>query len=266
MRLVDTMIHILMPAYNEEEGLEKLLSRIDLAMRYLKKTYHVYIVNDGSLDRTKEVIHCFQEQMPITLINFEKNRGITEVFRKGFEVVLEKAQDDDMIVTLDSDNTQTPFIIIDFDRQYSKGNDIIIASRFVPGAACVGVPLFRHFLSVGVAVLLRTLFPIKGVSDYSTFCRGYRAGLIRKSREIYGASLISGAGFSSMAAFLLRLCFLENVKVCEVPIRLRYDLKEGGSGIRIFKTIRGYLSLIAELKAIQREVQLRQAPSAAAIH
>jgi len=247
------MIHILMPAYNEEEGLEKLLGRIQLAMRHLKEDYHVYIVNDGSVDRTREVVECFQELIPITLHNFERNQGVTMVFRKGFELVLDKASDDEMIVTLDSDNTQTPFVILDFYKKFHEGSDIVIASRFARGAAVVGVPWFRNILSNGVAFLLQTLFPIQGVRDYSTFYRAYRAGLVRKGREKYGEELLAGDGFSSMAGFLLKLCFLDGIKVKEVPIQLRYDLKEGGSNIRIFRTIKGYLKMIRFFCRIQNQ-------------
>jgi dolichol-phosphate mannosyltransferase len=242
-----------MPAFNEEEGLEKLLARIELAMRFLGEGYHIYIVNDGSRDHTKEVIKCFSGKIPITLFNFADNQGITVVFRKGFEIVLKKANDEDMIVTMDSDNTQTPFVIIDFFKQFSEGSDIVIASRFVPHATSVGIPVYRQLLSIGVAVLLRFLFPIEGVSDYSTFYRAYRSGVVRKAYGLYGGSLISGDGFSSMAGFLVRLCFMENIKVTEVPIRLRYDLKEGGTGMKIFKTFFGYLKMIKSLNAIRKE-------------
>ena len=63
---------------------------------------------------------------------------------------------------------------------------------------------------------------------------------------------IQGHGFSSMAEFLLKLCYEFKPRLYEIPINLRYDLKEGGSGINIFKTIRGYIKLILKLFKIKK--------------
>lgn len=236
------MIFILLPAYNEEEGLEKLLTRISRIMNAYGKPYRLIIVNDGSVDHTVEVIQSFNE-LPITLVNFEKNKGIRDVFRTGFRMVCEQASDDEVCVTLDSDNTQNPYTILDVLRKLDEGYDVVIASRFEPGGKMVGAPMLRRFLSVGVAWLLRTIFALPNVKDYSTFFRGYRVGIVRKGVARFEDDLIAGHGFSAMANMLIKLGEVTD-KFAEVPLVLRYDLKEGGSGMRIFRTIWGYVRII----------------------
>lgn len=249
------MIYVVMPAFNEEEGLEKLLNRIKTVMEYEKYDYKVVIVNDGSVDRTEYVLICHKSALPLEYYNMEKNSGITDVFRRAFSIVLAEAKDDDIVIALDSDNTQSPYVMIDLIRSIKNGYDLVIASRFVPGSRVIGVPFFRNILSNGVTLILGTLFPYGEIKDYSTFYRAYRVSMLKEANtKMEINELIKGHGFSSMASFLLKLCYLCKPKVKEVPITLRYDLKEGGSGIRIFKTIKGYLKLIVELSEIKRRL------------
>lgn len=236
------MIFIVLPAYNEEEGLEKLLIRISRVMNACGNSYRLVIINDGSTDHTVEVIDSFSE-LPITLVNFEKNEGIREVFRTGFRLVCEQAHDNDICITLDSDNTQSPYTMFDILAKLNEGSDVVIASRFEPGGRMVGAPLLRRFLSVGVAWLLRNIFALPNVKDYSTFFRGYRLETIKRGLAKFGDDLIEGHGFSAMANLLIKLGQITE-KFAEVPLVLRYDLKEGGSGMHTLKTIRGYVAII----------------------
>lgn len=238
-----------MPAYNEEFGLEILLSRLKRVMNDIKYPWEIVVVNDGSKDRTLKVLSSFKDSLPLKIISFDKNRGITEVFLKGFNHILSEASNEDLIITLDSDNTQSPYVIYDLISEWEKGFNLVIASRFVSGSCVMGVPWFRNILSLNVAYLLKYFFPYNNVSDYSTFYRAQTVELIgRVVSKVPMELVISGEGFSSMARFLLNLCYRGQANVSEVPITLRYDLKEGGTGIRIFRTIFGYFRLIRDLR------------------
>jgi len=244
------MIYIVLPAYNEEEGLEKLLERIRRIGRAFSLDYQLIIINDGSTDHTAVVVESFAKDMPIELINFAKNQGITQVFRTGLKRVCDLGQNNDICITMDSDNTQSPYVILDIIQKLDHSFDIVIASRFEKGGKMVKAPWLRMILSLGVAGLLKRLIPIPGVQDYSTFYRGYRIHLLKRGFALYGETLIEGHGFSGMADLLIKLSKLTD-RIGEVPLVLRYDLKEGGSGMRILRTLRGYLQLIYKHK-VQR--------------
>lgn len=238
--------YVLLPAYNEEEGLEKLLARLDRINTAHQLSLCVLIVDDGSRDHTTLVIDSFKDALPIHVERFPENRGVSEVFRVGFRWVLTVAQDGDACITMDSDNTQNPYYILDLLREMNEGADLVIASRFAPGGAMRGAPPIRSLLSHGVAGLLRVFINLPHVRDYSTFYRGFRVELLRKVFARWGDDAIRGHGFACMARFLI-LAAREAHDVREVPFVLRYDLKEGGSGMRILRTIRGYLGLLVEL-------------------
>ena len=247
-------IYLLFPAFNEEEGLEKILQRSKYVMDYIGKDYELVVVNDGSIDRTLDVLNVFEKKINLKIISLTKNSGITEVFNIGFQYIFDKLDKNDIVISMDSDNTQSPYCIIDMVNKIIKEDfELIIASRFVKYSNIKGVPYYRNFLSNGVAFILGFLFPYKNLKDYSTFYRAYKGSLLIKAfsdRKI--SYFIQGHGFSSMAEFLLKICYLYNPKLIEVPINLRYDLKEGGSGINIFKTIKGYIKLMFKLHNIKK--------------
>jgi dolichol-phosphate mannosyltransferase len=250
------MLYIVLPAYNEEEGLEKLLERIRRITRANAIAYQLLIVDDGSRDHTAQVVQSFAIDMPIDLLSFGSNAGVTEVFRTGFRRVCDQGADDDICITMDADNTQNPYVMLDVLEKLHNGCDLVVASRFAPGGGMVKAPFVRCVLSLGVAWLLRHAIAIDGIKDYSTFYRGYRVKLLKRGFAMYGGDLIRGEGFSGMADMLIKLCGLAGNRVGEVPLVLRYDLKEGGSGMRIFRTIRGYIGVIARHHRFARHARI----------
>ena len=69
---------------------------------------------------------------------------------------------------MDADNTHPPGLIDRMVQMIHEGCDVVIASRFQPGARVVGVPIERHFLSIGARALFTILFPTRGVRDYTS--------------------------------------------------------------------------------------------------
>jgi dolichol-phosphate mannosyltransferase len=239
------IVYLLLPAYNEEEGLEKLLGRLERIATAYRLDLHILIVDDGSTDHTQIVIRSFLDVLSIEVEAFRANRGVAEVFSVGFRRVLESAHDHDYCITMDSDNTQNPYYILDLVTALDSGAEIAIASRFAPGGGMRKAPRLRALLSYGVAYLLRVFVGLPGIKDYSTFFRGYRVGLLRQVFARHGGAAIQGHGFACMARFLI-LAAEQATDIREVPLILRYDLKEGGSGMRIWRTIRGYLRILRD--------------------
>jgi len=138
------MVIVTLPAYNEEGTLATLLERIRESMEENGIEYRVIVVNDGSSDRTGEIVDRMREIVPLTRIDHDTNRGLGEAIRTGLLAAIEDAKDRDIIVTMDSDNTHTPGLIARMVRGIREGNDVVIASRFQPGAHVIGVPLYRR--------------------------------------------------------------------------------------------------------------------------
>jgi dolichol-phosphate mannosyltransferase len=232
------MILIVLPAYNEAAGLPALLRSIRQVMDEGRLAYKVVVVDDGSSDGTWDAISAHTAEMPIVPVRHEVNRGLAEALRSGLQVAVGQAGPDDVIVTMDADNTHAPGLVMRMLGLIREGHDVVIGSRYVSGARVVGVPFHRRVLSGGASLLMRAVFPIQGVRDYTCGFRAYRASILQAAFARYSERLISQKGFSCMVDILLKLRTLEPDPIMgEVPLVLRYDLKHGMSKMRAARTI-----------------------------
>ena len=119
--------------------------------------------------------------------------------------------------------------------------DVVIASRFQPGAQEIGVPAFRILLSHVASAGIRTIVGYPGVRDYTCGFRAYRGETLRNLIDTFGDdNFIRENGFSCMFELLLNLRAIR-ARISEVPLVLRYDLKEGASKMRILRTMWRYV-------------------------
>ena len=234
--MLDKKIIVMLPAYNEEKDIPALLNRIQHALEKWAN-YQVVVVDDGSADRTAQIVRDAAMQMPVELIQHPQNMGLGAAMRTGLKAA---AQSSDVVITLDADNSQDPELIKTMVQRLDEGFDVVIASRFQPGAQEIGVPLFRVFLSHLSSAGIRTLVRYPGVRDYTCGFRAYRAETLRNLITIFGDNFIRENGFSCMFELLLNLRTL-HARASEVPLVLRYDLKEGVSKMRIFRTMWRYV-------------------------
>lgn len=234
--MLDKKITVMLPAYNEERDLPVLLGRIQRALEDWAN-YRILVVDDGSRDRTAQIVHDAAKQMPAELVQHPKNMGLGAAMRTGLKAA---AQDSDIVITLDADNSQDPELIKSMVERLGAGFDVVIASRFQPGAQEIGVPPFRVFLSHLASAGMRVLVRYQGVRDYTCGFRAYRAETLRNLIVTFGDGFIRENGFSCMFELLLNLRAL-CARVSEVPLVLRYDLKEGASKMRILRTMWRYV-------------------------
>lgn len=186
-----------------------------------EQTYEVIAINDGSTDRTVEVIQSLASEMPITLINFPQNKGVGEVFRKGFQYVLDRAADNDILVCMDADNTHDPRLIRLINSRLKEGYEVVIASCFAPGGMLVGVPALRYLCTVLCNFMYRVLFPVRGLREYTGFYRGYDVAALRRAMEQFESNLMEVDGFAVMAELLIKLrrvpLFITEVPLIPLP-------------------------------------------------
>jgi dolichol-phosphate mannosyltransferase len=241
------MIYIVLPAYHEEVGLEPLVQKIAQTMATIDAEYQIVVVNDGSLDKTGEILTRLVTQYPIHVITHRRNRGLGETIRDGFEYVADVASRSDMIVRMDCDDTHDPKYILAMIEKLSAGYEVAIASRYAPGGGQTGVSAYRRFISRGANTLMKICFPIRGVWEYTSGYRGYRVALIKDCIELFGNRFIDlkGMGFTGTVEKIIK-CRMLGARITEVGFVLRYDRKSGPSKVVTSLTTLGYLVLIAK--------------------
>jgi dolichol-phosphate mannosyltransferase len=241
------MIHILLPAYNEEQALRPMTEKIDAVMREMGAAYRIVVVNDGSKDATGAILRELAQLYPIHAITHRYNRGLGETARDGFEHIAETAAPGDVVIRMDCDDTHDPRYIPAMVAKLREGYEVVTTSRYVPGGGQLGLDWYRRTISRCANLLLKFCFNIPGLKEYTCGYRAYRASLIQDAIEIFGNTFIDlkGMGFTGTIEKLIK-CKMLGARVGEVPFVLRYDQKLSTSKVVTSLTALGYLVLIAK--------------------
>ncbi len=97
-------ISLVCPAYNEEECIPDVVPKLDAALQSTGCEYEIIMVDDGSTDRTGEVLRSLLPEYPkLRVIQFAQNCGQTAAWLAGF-----RAATGDVIVTIDADLQNDP--------------------------------------------------------------------------------------------------------------------------------------------------------------
>lgn len=144
---------------------------------------------------------------------------------------------------MDADDTHGPGLILRMTRMIREGHDVVIASRYRIGSRVIGLSRSRKILSLGASLLFRLLLPTKGVTDFTSGFRAYRAQVIKDALAKYGSDFIEREGFACMVDVLLKVRKMP-VVFGEVPFILRYDRKDSKSKMDVPKTIISTLNLL----------------------
>jgi hypothetical protein len=134
------------------------------------------------------------------------------------------------------EQSHTPGLMLRMIRTIREGHDVVIASRYQPGSRIYGLSIRRRVVSRLGSLLMRSLFPTPGVSDFTSGYRAYRASALKQAYAQYGDKLVEQDGFQCMVDILLKLRTLPLI-FGEVPMILRYDLKRGPSKMRLTKPL-----------------------------
>ena len=219
-------ISVVIPLYNEEEALPELYAWIARVMKANALTYEVIFVNDGSTDRSWQVIEQLAEQHEqVKGIKFRRNYGKSPALFCGFE----KAQGD-VVITMDADLQDSPDEIPELYRMITvEGYDLVSGykkKRYDPLSKTLPTKLFN--------ATARAVSGIKNLHDFNCGLKAYRREVV-KNIEVYGEMhryipyLAKNAGFGKIGE-----------KVVQHQAR-----KYGSTKFGLNRFVNGYLDLIS---------------------
>jgi len=86
--VIPRTLSVILPAYNEEEVIESTITKIMVALTKWMSNFEVIVVNDGSKDRTKEIVSRLSAyDQRVRLINHSVNKGYGAALVTGFESI-----------------------------------------------------------------------------------------------------------------------------------------------------------------------------------
>ncbi len=218
-------LSIVVPLYNEEESLPELVAWIDRVATEHKLTYEVIMIDDGSTDRSWEVVEQLAAQYDtVRGIAFRRNYGKSAALYCGFDAAV-----GEVVVTMDADLQDSPDEIPELRRMIlEEGYDLVSGwkkKRYDP----IGKRWPSKFFN-GTA---RLASGIK-LNDFNCGLKAYRQKVV-KTIEVYGEMhrfipiLAKQAGFKRIGE-----------KVVEHRAR-----KYGYSKFGLERMVKGYLDLIS---------------------
>lgn len=244
-------IVVAFPCYNEATNIAGLLDRFialvnSAAAAQVPVDYQIYLIDDGSSDDTRKIASTYLNRLPLIIDGFNQNRGLTAAVTRTFEIFSQLARNNNSptaFVFMDGDNSHDPEVIPALLSKLTKGFDVVVASRFRKGSKVFGVPLFRSFLTYGMAGLYMFCRHIPGVRDYSCGYRMYSPKIVHQLAQRFGNTLVTEKSFACMVELLVK-CHLQGARCSEVPFELHYERKGGGSKMNLIKTIYGSLRVL----------------------
>lgn len=188
-------ISVVVPLYNEEESLPELFAWIERVMKAHDFSYEVIFVNDGSTDRSWQIIEQLQTKSDkVRGIKFRRNYGKSPALYCGFE----QAQGD-VVITMDADLQDSPDEIPELYRMITKeGYDLVSGwkqKRYDPLSKTLPTKLFN--------ATARKVSGIKNLHDFNCGLKAYRKEVV-KNIEVYGEMhryipyLAKNAGFKKI--------------------------------------------------------------------
>lgn len=193
-------ILVIIPAYNEEKAIGKLL-------RELKKYFkNILVINDGSTDRTKEIVE--KENVKIISHPFTKGKG--EALKTGFFYAIKN--NFPAVITMDGDGQHLPEEALKFVKKYREKKDvgIWVGKRNI---FLKDMPLIRRVTNLSMSVLI-SLLSFYWIPDTQCGFRLIKTDILKKVK-------LYTSYFETESEILIKARW-KGVKIKSIPIKTIY--------------------------------------------
>ena len=224
------ILSVVIPAYNEEDGIAPILERVLKVKRAVQKSpgaiedVEVIVVNDASQDRTCDIASSYPD---VTVITHRQNKGYGGALKTGFA-----AAKGEWVGFLDADGTYPPeeFPAL-CEAMVSQDADMVIGSRMTGGKS--GMPIRRYIGNKFFAYLLSWIVG-SAITDTASGQRVFKRKIL--------AQLLPLPDGLHLTPAMSTAALHEGLNIIEVPIR--YDNRVGQSKLHIVSDGFRFLNII----------------------
>ncbi|HSD66618.1 MAG TPA: glycosyltransferase [Vicinamibacteria bacterium] len=229
------MISVVLPTYNEREGIGELVAEILAVARAARLDVEVVVVDDASPDGTAvHLAQAFREDPGVRVHVRHGERGLASAVRRG----IEEARGD-TIVVMDSDGNHDP-VLVPLMVRCAEDFDVVVGSRYVLGGGML-TSAFRYWASYAFNILIRVVLGLRIHDNLSGYLAFRRSLLERLDPDTIFY------GYGDYAVRFLHQVVRRGGRVLEIPTVYRFR-KGGESKTRFFAYFWTYLGSVLRLR------------------
>jgi dolichol-phosphate mannosyltransferase len=222
--LTANYIDVVIPVYNEGENITHLLEAFD---RQVQTPIRILICYDHDQDDTLRVLDHVNSRFEIVRI---KNKGR---FAHGAVITGFEYSDAPAVISYMADDDYNAGLIDKMADLFWQGNDVVCASRFIPGGAMINCPWLKAFLVRAVSF---SLYHFGRLPSHDA-TNAFRLFSRRLLKEV---QIESTEGFT-YSLELLAKCHRLGLRVAEIPAQW-FERAKGVSRFQVFRWAKAYLT------------------------
>jgi len=198
---------IVIPCRNEGANVETMVRRIVAALGS-KEAYEIWFVDDSSDDTPDILARLSREYRQVRYVHRKKGTGLSSAVLEGF-----RRASGDWYIVMDADLQHPPEVLPDVIREIRRdAADIVIPSRFLPGASDGGLNLWRKSVSWTARMMARALLgKVRRITDPTS-------GFFAVRRKVLDGVRLEPIGWKILLELLVRC---RHAAVIELPYRFQ---------------------------------------------
>lgn len=187
-------LSVIIPVYNEKENIEEVVRRTEKTLG--NNTFELVIVDDNSPDGTGKIVKQLNEVYGnLKLMHRSNTLGLSSAILAGFE---RSNRGSHIFAVMDADLQHPPELLFKMYREILKGNDLVIASRYVTGGGISAWSLRRKIISRLANLVAHVLLPeTRIISDTMS-------GYFMIKRSVLANTKFKSVGYKILIAILVK--------------------------------------------------------------
>jgi dolichol-phosphate mannosyltransferase len=223
---------IVIPARDEEGCIASTVKHLNLELRLRGVPHEIVVVDDGSVDRTSEILADVAREIPeLVAVRNQGPNGFGRAIQKGLSVF-----SGDAVVIMMADESDDCRDVVRYWEELNKGFDCVFGSRFIPGGGVIDYPRIKYVLNRTANLFVRLMFR-HGLNDTTNAFKAYRRSVIE------GCMPILSPHFNITVELPLK-AIVRGYSWCVVPITWR-NRRTGVAKLKIREMGSRYFFIVA---------------------